>query len=90
MPTVQSWFFSSVFSKTGSHVCWLTGLVGIILLSLFSARSAEAQSMTKVSGVGWVGDGAGMTVTNMDSNARPEFLFMAYDDLYQASNSFRP
>jgi hypothetical protein len=41
-----------------------------------------------VPGVGYTGEGAGVTVTNLDSDSRPEMIFMAYDDA-PGDNTFR-
>lgn len=38
--------------------------------------------------VGWEGQGAGMAVTNLDHDARPDVVFMAYDNP-SGKNSFR-
>jgi hypothetical protein len=43
---------------------------------------------TQVGGVGWEGQGAGVAVTNLDVNPRPEMIFMAYDNPAGA-NTFR-
>ncbi|MCU7851436.1 MAG: hypothetical protein KZQ80_04405 [Candidatus Thiodiazotropha sp. (ex Monitilora ramsayi)] len=43
---------------------------------------------TMVPGVGWEGQGAGITMTNLDSNSRPEMILMAYDNPSK-SNNFR-
>lgn len=42
----------------------------------------------QVPGVGWEGAGAGLALTNLDSDSRPEMILMAYDDP-QRGNSFR-
>lgn len=39
-------------------------------------------------GVGWEAQGAGIAVTNLDQNARPELIFMAYDNP-PGQNTFR-
>jgi hypothetical protein len=41
---------------------------------------------TQVDGVGWEGQGAGVAVTNLDANPRPEMVFMAYDNPAGANN----
>lgn len=42
----------------------------------------------QVAGVGWEGSGAGAAVTNLDGDARPELILMAYDNPAR-DNSFR-
>lgn len=39
-------------------------------------------------GVGWEGQGAGIAITNLDKNARPELIVVAYDNP-SGSNTFR-
>ena len=43
---------------------------------------------TQIGGVGWEGQGAGVTIANMDGNARPEMVLMAYDNP-PGANTFR-
>jgi hypothetical protein len=53
--------------------------------------SGVATSWSKyidVAGVGWEAQGAGMAVTNLDNNARPEMILMAVDNPPKG-NSFR-
>jgi Bacterial TSP3 repeat len=45
-------------------------------------------SVTQVNGVGDEGQGAGVAIANLDTNPRPEMIFMAYD-APQGPNSFR-
>jgi hypothetical protein len=44
--------------------------------------------VTQVDGVGWEGQGAGVALTNLDANARPEMVLMAYDNP-AGPNTFR-
>ena len=44
--------------------------------------------VTEVDGVGWEGQGAGVALTNLDADPRPEMLLMAYDNP-QGPNTFR-
>lgn len=41
-----------------------------------------------IPGVGHLGEGAGLTVTNLDNNPRPDLIFMAYDSP-SGANTFR-
>jgi hypothetical protein len=44
--------------------------------------------VTQVDGVGWEGQGAAVALTNLDNNARPEMVLMAYDNP-SGANEFR-
>jgi hypothetical protein len=44
--------------------------------------------VTQVDGLGWEGQGAGIGITNLDTNTRPEMVFMAYDNP-AGPNTFR-
>lgn len=44
--------------------------------------------VTQVDGVGWEGQGAGIALTNLDADPRPEMLLMAYDNP-AGPNNFR-
>jgi hypothetical protein len=61
--------------------------VGRNLNSQGVAASWES-SFTTVSGVGWEGQGAGLAIMNLDSDPRPEMIFMAYDNP-GGDNTFR-
>jgi len=41
---------------------------------------------TMIDGVGWEGQGADVLITNLDDDARPEMILMAYDNPAQANN----
>ena len=43
-------------------------------------------SHPQIDGVGWEGQGAGAAITNLDGDARPELILMAYDNPAQANN----
>ncbi|HOT06192.1 MAG TPA: hypothetical protein PLI05_00345 [Methanotrichaceae archaeon] len=58
-----------------------------LLMILILIHTSAAQFKT-VPGVGWEGQGAGVVMTNLDSNPRPEMILMAYDNPAQM-NSFR-
>ncbi|SFJ38681.1 HEAT repeat domain-containing protein [Jannaschia pohangensis] len=47
-----------------------------------------AAQFTTIPGVGWEGAGAGATFAQIDSNPRPDLIFMAYDDPAR-DNNFR-
>lgn len=57
-------------------------------------RNVDANGVTadwtagyiRVDGVGWEGQGAGLAVTNLDADARPELILMAYDAPAGANN----
>ncbi|MGH7491321.1 MAG: M66 family metalloprotease [bacterium] len=53
-----------------------------------SGVAASWSGSIQVSGVGNEGQGAGVACTNLDANARPEMVFMAYDNP-AGPNSFR-
>jgi len=53
-----------------------------------NGRAVSWSGYTQVGGVGSVGDGAGIAFVNLDSNARPEMILMAYDDP-SGGNKFR-
>src|SRR4051812_6972739 len=48
------------------------GAIGLI-------DAPAAAQFTTVPGVGDLGEGAGLAVTNLDGNPRPEMILMAYD-----------
>lgn len=50
--------------------------------------AASWSGTTQIGGVGNEGQGAGLTFTNLDGNARPEMILMAYDNP-SGPNSFR-
>jgi hypothetical protein len=52
------------------------------------AASSWSSTAQQVPGVGWEGQGAGLTVANLDGNDRPELVLMAYDNP-TGDNSFR-
>ena len=60
---------------------------GALTALLLTTSPLLAQHIT-VPGVGWEGAGAGMAVTNLDSNSRPDVIMMAYDDPSRG-NTFR-
>ena len=69
--------------------------VFLIVVSLFfiglcnqRVNAVSWSGYTQVGGVGSVGDGAGVAFVNLDSNARPEMILMAYDDP-DGGNKFR-
>jgi Common central domain of tyrosinase/Polyphenol oxidase middle domain len=51
-------------------------------------RAANWSTHAQVRGVGWEGQGAAVVIGQIDTNPRPDFLFIAYDNPAQA-NSFR-
>jgi hypothetical protein len=48
--------------------------------------AANWSNLPQVDGVGWEGQGAGAAITNLDGDARPELIFMAYDNPARANN----
>ncbi len=53
-----------------------------------SGVATSWSSHIQVAGLGWEGQGAGVVITNLDANARPEMILMAYDNP-SGNNSFR-
>ena len=53
-----------------------------------NGNAASWGNIVEVGGVGWEGQGAGITFTNLDNNPRPEMLLMAYDNP-SGPNTFR-
>ena len=56
---------------------------------LSSSGNARSWTSTKtISGVGHIGEGAGVAIANIDGNSRPELILMAYD-APNGANTFR-
>jgi hypothetical protein len=53
-----------------------------------SGNATWAANFVEVAGVGWEGQGAGAAIANLDGNARPDLVLLAYDNP-QGANSFR-
>jgi hypothetical protein len=56
------------------------------LTTLAALAASGTAAAVEVQGVGWAGQGAGIEITNLDADPRPDLILMAYDNPPQANN----
>ncbi|MGE5342927.1 MAG: hypothetical protein ACM3SY_15745 [Candidatus Omnitrophota bacterium] len=66
----------------------ISSITVFIIILIGSVIPLPAAQYIEVPGVGWEGQGAGIAITNLDANPRPEMILMAYDNPY-GDNTFR-